>query len=174
MIPLDEYVCDNKRNAEDRKAFLLRVSQRDLQRAFNLTLNLYRTVQTWSFFKGYDKGFHMKQNTEFLFFRDTLQQNIYKHSLRHKKDCLSKLETLRDEKNLSNVVKNELTDICSFLAKNKNSIHCYDMPETYLTNAEALCRINGFSLDDVMEMAITEYIATHHKKNTKRKKSHNK
>ena len=170
MKTIEERVLDKNKDAEKRKFLLKSLADCDSQQAFDLTLQLYRKVDTKGTFKGYKKNIHLKQNTEFLFFRDTLRQNIYKHFLHHKKDCLSKLETLRDEKNLSKVVKNELADICSFLDKNKNSIRCYDLPETDLTKAEALCRINGISLDDVMEMAITEYIAIHHKKKTKKKK----
>jgi hypothetical protein len=170
LITIDTKVLDKKKDAEQRKSILRSLSDCDSQQAFDLTLQLYRTVDTQGKFKGYQKNVHRKQNTEFLFFRDILRQNVYKHFVQNQKDCLSKLETLKDEKNLDDVVKDELADIWKVLTGD-TVIQCYDIPESDINNAELVCRIKGNSLDEVMVEAIADYITIHSKKNLKRNKS---
>ena len=123
---------------------------------------MYSTVDTQRTFKGYQKIVHLKQNTEFLFFRDTLRQNVYKHYVSNKMDCLSKLKILSDEKDLNDVVRNELDDIWRGL-RGENIIECVDVPESDVNIAEFLCRSKAFSMDEFMVAAITDYIAAHKK-----------
>ena len=155
-IPLDEYVCDKNKDAEKRKARLYRISQRDLQRAFDLTLYLYRTVQTRGLFKGYNKECHMRQNTEFLFFRDILRQIVYKYFLINQKDCMAKLEKLRGEKNLNNAIKKEVTDICKSLTE-AEAIRCFDLPFDYLIAVDFEERRKGISFNKLMGKALVNY-----------------
>jgi len=155
-VSLDEYVCDKNKDAEKREARLYQISQSDLQRAFDLTLHLYRTIQTRGLFKGYNKECHMRQNTEFLFFRDSLRQIVYKYYLTNPKDCIAKLEELRGEKNLKDAIKNEVTDICKSLT-DAEAIRCFDIPIDCLIAVDFEERRKGISFNKLIGKALVNY-----------------
>jgi hypothetical protein len=53
MKTIDAMVLDKKKDAEKRKSIPKSLSDCDSQQAFDLTLQLYRTVNTQGLFKGY-------------------------------------------------------------------------------------------------------------------------
>ena len=162
MNTIDVQVLDKSKDAEQRKSMLISLADCDSTQAFDLTLQAYRTIDTKHTFKGYQQKVHLKQNTEFLLFRDTLRQNVYKHYVSNKMDCLSKLKILLDEKSLNDVVRNELDDIWRGL-RGDTVVECVDVPERDVSIAEYVCRREGISLDEFIVEALADYIATHKK-----------
>jgi hypothetical protein len=147
---LESTVLDKNINIDARKTLYNVVSDIDPIGTFDLTLDLYRTLDAKNVFKGYDRKIHKKENTEFLLFRKFLRDRIYKYYLKDQKDCKNKLYNLLCGKNLDHAVKKELEDIYSGLTDPKN-IFCFNKtPEQMKTLEDYCCRM-GITFDDLLE-----------------------
>ncbi|MBN1860409.1 MAG: hypothetical protein JW840_02990 [Candidatus Thermoplasmatota archaeon] len=154
-MKIEHTILDTTRDAEQRKTAFEHLSQRSPKQAFNLTLTMYKTLDTKTTFKGYKKTIHKKQNTEFLFFRDMMRSTVYNYFRKHPRKCTSQLQRLRKEKNLNKEIKQELSYLCSDLS-DPEEILCLDFSEKLKHSFDSLCRTRGITYDDILSQMISE------------------
>jgi hypothetical protein len=161
-------VLDKNRATEERLALYDILSAVDPKRTFDLTLNLYRNLDTKNTFKGYQKKIHMQQDTEFLLFRDLLRIRVYKYYVQNQVGCKTRLQNLLTEKNLDDKIKEEIVDICKSL-KGPESVIRVDLPVEYKARIENVCRKEGISLEELMDKIVDNYLVSNDEKDIWRK-----